>query len=61
LGRAERIRNAIDGLLGSDAARRAVFMGRIGAGRPARARSVRLPLARLLQPTIETDQKKSPL
>ena len=35
-------------LLGEDNARRAVFMGRIGAGKAATARSLRKPLADLL-------------
>jgi nitroreductase len=47
--RAEAIRLALDRLLGPDVASRAAFMGRIGAGRPASARSVRLPLERLLK------------
>ena len=38
----------LERLLGAEVARRAVFMGRIGAGRPARSRSLRLPLERLL-------------
>lgn len=46
--RAQAIRAALERLLGADAAGRAVFMGRIGAGVPAQARSVRLPLERLL-------------
>ena len=51
--RAEAIRVALDRLLGSDIAPRAVFMGRIGAGKPARARSLRLPLERLLKPDVK--------
>jgi nitroreductase len=47
---AQAIRAALDRLLGPDVALRAVFMGRIGAGKPAEARSVRLPLERLMQP-----------
>ena len=53
---AQAIRTALDRLLGADVAPRAVFMGRIGAGKPADARSVRLPLEQLLQPTV--DQKR---
>jgi len=45
---AEAIRQRLDALLGSDAAQRAVFMGRIGAGAPATARSVRRPLRELM-------------
>jgi nitroreductase len=46
--RAQAVRRKLERLLGTEAAERAVFMGRIGAGTPARARSVRLPLERLL-------------
>jgi hypothetical protein len=45
---AEAIRAKLDRLLGPQMALRSVFMGRIGAGRPAKARSLRLPLERLL-------------
>ena len=38
----------LDALLGDDRARRAVWMGRVGAGPASRARSVRLPLEKLL-------------
>jgi len=38
----------LDALLGEGEATRAVFMGRIGAGPAAAARSLRLPLARLM-------------
>jgi nitroreductase len=47
--RAVGIRAALGDLLGPDVADRAAFMGRIGAGKPAAARSTRLPLARLLR------------
>ena len=50
LEQAQAIRAALDRLLGPDVALRAMFMGRIGAGEPAEARSVRLPLERLMQP-----------
>jgi hypothetical protein len=46
--RAQSTRKALDRLLGVDVAERAVFMGRIGAGHPAQARSLRLPLEHLL-------------
>jgi len=49
LEQAQAIRAALDRLLGLDGAQRAMFMGRIGAGDPARARSVRLPLERLMR------------
>ena len=48
---ARRIRVDVDKLLGPDVASRAMFMGRIGAGKPAEARSIRLPLERLMQAT----------
>lgn len=54
---ARRIAAALERLLGRDAASRAVFMGRIGAGPPAQARSLRLPLDALL---IKS-KKESPL
>ena len=46
--RAQATRRALERLLGVNVAERAVFMGRIGAGHPAKARSLRLPLERLL-------------
>jgi hypothetical protein len=45
---AEHILCVLEGLLGAEVARRAMFMGRIGAGKAAQARSLRLPLERLL-------------
>lgn len=50
---AQAIRAALDRLLGPDVALRAMFMGRIGAGKPAEARSIRLPLERLMQLNVE--------
>jgi len=50
---AEAVRAALDRLLGPDVASRAMFMGRIGAGKPAEARSMRLPLERLMQPDVD--------
>ncbi len=52
--RAQSIRKALERLLGVDVAERAVFMGRIGAGHPAQARSLRLSLEHLL---VSGDQK----
>jgi len=46
IARAERIRGALDALLG-DAATSTVFLGRIGHGARASSRSLRLPLERL--------------
>ncbi|HZW72692.1 MAG TPA: hypothetical protein VFF43_04065, partial [Caldimonas sp.] len=46
LARAERVRRALDALLG-DAATSTVFLGRIGHGEPATSRSLRLSLERL--------------
>jgi nitroreductase len=53
--RARRIARSLDRLLGADAAERTVFMGRIGEGAPARSRSTRLPLERLLEPPPALD------
>jgi hypothetical protein len=44
----ERLAGGLTSLLGDDVARRAVFMGRLGAGAPAQARSTRRPLHELL-------------
>jgi hypothetical protein len=41
------IRVRFDALLGEDKSERAVFFGRIGEGRAAHARSLRLPLEQL--------------
>lgn len=46
--KARVIGRRLEKLLGGDVAPRAVFMGRIGAGKSAAARSVRLPLERLM-------------
>jgi nitroreductase len=46
IARAERVRRALDALLG-DAATSTVFLGRLGHGAPATARSLRLSLERL--------------
>lgn len=46
--RAQRLAARLEGLIGTAQCQRAVFMGRIGAGQAPRARSTRLPLARLL-------------
>jgi hypothetical protein len=45
---AERTNRALCQLLGEEVAPRTVFMGRLGAGAPAQARSLRLPLDRLM-------------
>jgi nitroreductase len=50
---ARAIGAALDRLLGPDVALRTMFMGRIGAGKPAEARSIRLPLERLMQLNLE--------
>jgi hypothetical protein len=47
---AQRVRASLDSLVGADAVNRAVWMGRIGAGGLPSARSVRLPLEKLLLP-----------
>lgn len=48
LSRARRVAARLDELLGPDVARRATFLGRIGHGPAAHARSLRLPLEELL-------------
>lgn len=45
---AAELAGELEALLGPEAMSRAVFLGRIGHGKPARARSLRLPLSRLL-------------
>lgn len=50
---AEAIRVALDRLLEPGVALRAMFMGRIGTGKAAVARSTRLPLERLMQPNVD--------
>ena len=48
---AKWIKSALDTLVGDPvAAERVIWMGRLGAGRPAKARSLRLSLQTLLQP-----------
>jgi hypothetical protein len=49
LDRALAVGAALDRLVGTEVALRAMFLGRIGAGEPARARSLRLPLPRLME------------
>jgi nitroreductase len=51
--RAQAIHVALDHLLEPNVAARAMFMGRIGAGKPADARSIRLPLEELMQPNVD--------
>lgn len=46
--RAAELAQHLDSLLDADTTPRAVFMGRIGHGQPATARSLRLPVPRLL-------------
>lgn len=46
---AEKLSNRFTGLLGESVAERAVFMGRIGQGKPAHARSLRLSAEQLLK------------
>jgi len=45
--RAQDVAATLDRLLGAPAARAAVFLGRVGAGKAAKARSLRLPLEKL--------------
>jgi nitroreductase len=49
LDAAQGIRERLERLWGPEVASNAVFIGRIGAGAPAKARSLRLPLERLLE------------
>ena len=49
LERGERIARDLQGLIGTSAESRAVFMARVGAGRAPKARSLRKPLQQLLQ------------
>ena len=49
MGQAEGVRQSLEHLLGRDGAARAVFMGRVGYGRPAVSRSLRLPLDQLVK------------
>jgi hypothetical protein len=48
-GAATRIAKGLERLIGADRLARAVWLGRIGAGDPPKARSLRLPLAELLR------------
>jgi hypothetical protein len=45
---ARRLQGQLTEVIGADAPR-AVFMGRVGAGKPAMARSVRKPLTELMR------------
>lgn len=49
--RAKIVADRLDGILGAEAARRAVFLGRIGPARSVKSRSIRLPLDRLIVTT----------
>jgi hypothetical protein len=51
LSRARKIGGALDRLVGSEAADRAVFLGRVGRGEPPASRSLRLSLSQLLPPS----------
>jgi len=53
IDQARKICLAVDRLLGPNVASRAMFLGRVGAGRPAEARSTRLPLERLMQANVD--------
>ena len=48
--RAEEVAAMLEGRLGATDPRRAVFLGRVGSGRLAKSRSLRLPLDRLVWP-----------
>jgi len=47
--KAQRLGQDLEAIIGLDNSRRAVFMGRLGAGKPAESRSLRLPLHQLLE------------
>ena len=49
LNRAKNLAIHLEKIFGSDNCQRGVFMGRIGAGPPAQARSERLPLTALIK------------
>lgn len=56
---AQRIALRLDQTVGESAARSAVFMGRLGAGRPASSRSLRLPLEQLMyEPGVPVGDQK---
>lgn len=55
-GQAQRLTRRLEQLLGEDVTNPAVFMGRIGAGQAAVARSTRLPLNRLWIDSHRNDQ-----
>ena len=62
---ADRIAALIDREIGVESAKAAVFMGRVGAGRPATSRSLRLPVEQLLidrslATSAEADQRLAP-
>lgn len=59
LREAEAVRDELDRLLGADRRARTVWIGRIGAGAPARARSLRLPLEALLAPRAGVSRASS--
>ncbi|MDV3241703.1 MAG: hypothetical protein LOY00_07985 [Methylocaldum sp.] len=46
--KAKLLANELTALLGDECVERAVFMGRIGEGKPPKARSIRKPLSELL-------------
>lgn len=51
--RANELLMRLHGLIGATASKQAVFMGRIGTGKTVRARSLRLPLSRLMAKKTE--------
>lgn len=56
---ASRIAKRLDREIGETEAKNAVFMGRVGAGKPATSRSLRLPLEQLMfDPTVALGDQK---
>ena len=51
---ASRVAQSFEAIVGGDAARRAVWLGRLGSGQAASARSLRLPLSQLLVTAAES-------
>lgn len=47
--KAQRLSHDLEAMIGAENSRRAVFMGRLGSGKPPESRSLRLPLDQLLE------------
>ncbi|HPF58802.1 MAG TPA: ThiF family adenylyltransferase [Candidatus Competibacteraceae bacterium] len=53
LAQARRLTSQLEALIGREACQQAVYMGRVGFGSAPAARSLRLPLSRLVLPTVQ--------